>query len=65
MVSYSRTLIMMVAASNNLALKAFAAKAPNSACFQNIRQGLNPNMTLRREASIAMNMKEVSRYQYL
>ena len=30
-----------------------------SLLFQNIRQGLNPNMTLRREASIAMNMKEV------
>ena len=29
---------------------------------QNIRQGLNPNMTLRREASIAMNMKEVCRH---
>jgi len=26
--------------------------------MENIRQGLNPNMTLRREASIAMNMKE-------
>ena len=32
-VSYSRALIMMVESSNNLALKAFAAKAPNSACF--------------------------------
>ena len=33
MVSYSRTLVMMVAASNNIALKAFAAKAPYSACL--------------------------------
>ena len=32
MVSNSRTLIIMVGATNNLALKAFAAKAPNSAC---------------------------------
>ena len=34
MVSYSRAIVMMVAASNNLALKAFAAKALNSACFK-------------------------------
>ena len=33
MVSYSKTLVMMVAATNNPALKAFAAKAPYGACL--------------------------------
>ena len=34
MVSYCRTQIKMVAVSNNIALKAFAAKALNSACLK-------------------------------
>ena len=33
MVSYRRTLLVMVGAGNNLALIAFAAKALNVACF--------------------------------